>query len=222
MKPYRFVAKNPAIDITIPGGDGPAIPGGFGGWVTVALQDDIEGVDWEGQPPLTEDVPLLLNGLEENRSVQREWNTVKKLGRDPNGDEHRPPVFRVWGPVDAPEGKAWVLPANGIEIINNEETVKRNDGDYLRVEFVLHLLEYTAPEVIKARRRKRKRKPKAHGPNSGTTAPGKTYKAHKGDTLEDIAAAIYDDPSRWKEIAAKNNLTDPHKPLPAGRVLRLP
>jgi LysM domain len=218
MKPVRIVAKNPDIDITIPMGDGPAYPtGGLGGWTTVALQDDVEGVDWEGQDPLTQDVPLLLNGLERDESVEREWNTVKKLGRDPNGDEHRPPVFRVYGPVEYP-GKAWVLPSSGIEVVNAaEEMIRRNgDGELLRVEFVLHLLEYTPPEVIKARRRRR-----GVIGLSQNVAVGGTYTTGKDDTLAKIAARLLNDPGRWKEIANKNGLHDPNRTLPARKVLKL-
>lgn len=219
MKPVRIVAQNPDIDITIPMGDGPAYPtGGLGGWTTVPLQDDVEGVDWEGQPPLTEDVPLLLNGLEDDESVEREWNTVKKLGRDPNGDETRPPAFRVWGPLDAPEGKWWVLPDNGITV-NPEEIIKRNgDGELLRIEFVLHLLEYLSPEVIKARRRKK------HRSRAGVdrrVAVGGTYTTKGGETLAKIAAIQLNDWKRWPEIGSKNGIADPQRKLPAGRVLRI-
>ena len=219
MKPVRIVAQNPDIDITIPMGDGPAHPtGGLGGWKPVAVLDDIEGVDWEGQPGLTEDVPLLLNGLERNESVQREWNTVKKLGRDPNGDETKPPVFRVWGPVEYP-GKAWVLPVNGIEV-NEEEIFKRDgDGELLRIEFTLHLLEYLSPEEIKERQGK-----KGKGPQRGlapNVAVGGTYTTQAWDTLKKIAAKLYRDPDRWKELGEKNGLHDPNRVLPAGKVLRV-
>jgi len=215
MKPVRIVAKDPAIDITIPMGDGPAIPtGGLGGWVPVELQDDVDAVDWEGQRGLGEDVPLLLNGLEQDDPVDREWNTVKKLGRDPNGDERKPPVFRVWGPLDAPEGKAWVLPDNGIEVL--EMSKRKGDGALLRVEFVLHLLEYTAPEVIKARRRK-----KGKAGLSQNVAVGGTYTTKAGDSLISIAARLFNDWKRWKGLGEANGISDPNRKLPAGRVLKV-
>jgi hypothetical protein len=220
VKPYRFVARNPPIDITIPPGDGPAYPtGGIGGYKTIPLQDQVEGVDWEGQPPLTEDVPLLLDGLAARESVEREWNTVKKLGRDPNGDEERPPAFQVYGPLDAPEGKWWCLPANGIEI-NTEEMIKRDgDGELLRIEFTMHLLEFIPPEVIKARHAKAK---KAVGSISNAVVVGGTYTVKQGDTLISIANKLYNGEwERWQEIGKKNNLFDPLVPLKPGRVLQL-
>jgi LysM repeat protein len=216
MKPVRIIAQNPNIDITIPMGDGPAKPvGGLGGWVPVALVDDIAGVDWQGQDGLTEDVPLLLNGLERDDPVDREWNTIKKLGRDANGDERRPPVFKVYGAVEYP-GKAWVLPANGIEVLEMDKRV--GSGELLRVEFVLHLLEYTSPDVIKDRRRKKHKKVARVGNN---VAVGGTYTTSKGDTLAKIAANLLNDWKRWEEIGNKNGLSDPNRVLPAGKRLKV-
>lgn len=218
MKPVRIIARNPEIDITVPMGDGSAYPtGGLGGWVPVPLVDDIAAVDWEGQDGLTEDVPLLLNGLERDDPVDREWNTIKKLGRDPNGDERRPPVFKVYGPVEYP-GKAWVLGADGITV-NPDEIIKRNgSGELLRIEFVLHLMEYTAPEVIKDRRRKKHKKVARVGAN---VAVGGTYTTQKGDTLAKIAARLLNDWKRWDEIGNKNGINDPNRVLPAGKRLKL-
>lgn len=218
MKPVRIVAKDPDIDITIPMGDGPArLVAGLGGWKAVPVADDIEAADWEGQELLAQDVPLLLNGLERDESVEREWNTVKKLARDANGDETKPPVFKVWGPLEYP-GKAWVLPANGIDI-NEDEILKRDgDGELLRIEFTLHLLEYRSPEEIKARK---KRKHPRRG-ISRNIAVGGTYTVdQRGETLRTIAAKLYRDSGRWKEIGNKNDIHDPNRVLPVGKRLVL-
>ena len=212
MKPVRIVAKNPPINIEIPMGDGPAYPtGGMGGWVEGEVQDDVSVSDWEGQGLLTEDVPLLLNGYEDGESVQREWNTVKKLGRDPNGDERRPPVFVVHGPIDHP-GKAWVLGEGGIEV-NPESIITRSDGDYLRIEFTLHLLEYRRPDVIRRRGRNRMR--------VGVGRP-RSYKTRGGETLIEIAVAVFGNWKRAKEIGDLNDIHDPNRRLPGGRELKLP
>jgi hypothetical protein len=218
VKPIRLVAKDPAIDITIPMGDGAPVPGGFGGWTTVDLQDAVQGTDWEGQEPLTEDVVLLLDGLDGNDPVDRQWQTVKRLGR-PGGDRERPPVFRVYGPLDAPEGKAWVLPAQGIAI-NEEETIKRDrDGAYLRIEFTLHLLEYNPPEVIADRKRRRgvAKKPSDNLVVGGTH----TVSGDGPRTLWEIAFLLYDDYNRWVEIGNKNGIRSPFLRLPPGKRLKL-
>ena len=49
--------------------------------------------------------------------------------------------------------------------------------------------------------------------------PG-TYTVRAGDTLWDIACRFYGDGGRWRELAAKNGITDP-KSLPVGKELVL-
>ena len=49
----------------------------------------------------------------------------------------------------------------------------------------------------------------------------KAYTVRRGDTLSSIAAAAYGDPSKWREVAKANAITDPRRVEP-GRVLRVP
>jgi nucleoid-associated protein YgaU len=46
------------------------------------------------------------------------------------------------------------------------------------------------------------------------------YVVKAGDTLQSIAAALYGDPNRWREIATANGLDDP-RALPTGRQLEI-
>jgi hypothetical protein len=216
VKQVRIVARDPDIDISVPMGNESAKPvGGLGGWKEVERQDDLSVSDWDGQPLLREDVALLLDEYP-GGSVQREWNTIKKLGRDPNGDEKVPPVFRVYGPLDY-SGKAFVLPEDGIEILDGEiKPIKRHDGDWQRIEFILHLMEYRRPDTIQVRRKKKSRSRMGVGPGHPLT-----YTTVAGDTLVKIAAKVFGDWKRWKEIGDKNGIADPHRVLPAGRGLAL-
>ena len=43
----------------------------------------------------------------------------------------------------------------------------------------------------------------------------------RGDTLSGIAARVYGDPSRWRDIANANNIEDPFN-LPTGASLVIP
>lgn len=221
MRECRLIAQDPQIDITIPMGDGPAIiTGGLGGWQPVEVLDDIAATAWTGQSLLTMDVPLLLDGFGTNDSVERAWNTIRKLGRDPNGTENVPPVFRVFGPFDYGEGKAWVLPESGIEP-DTESVIRRDDGTLLRQAFTLHLLEYRRPNTLRKRKKKRKSSTAASR-DGGTTFPGTRYVTKQGDTLQKIAAALFGDWKQWKAIGDLNHLSDPNKVLPVGETLKLP
>lgn len=216
MREVRLRAEDGSVDITIPMGDGVAIPtGGYGGYKAVDRQDGISVTDWVGQAPITEDVPLMLDGGRQKRSIERELAQVRRLGRDPDGGP--PPIFKVSGPIHH-EGKRWVLPDNGIEFSTDEEECKlRNDGEHYRQAFTLHLLEYVDPDTIRIRGKQRGR-----AGLSGNVAVGGTYTTKKGDTLQSIAARELNDWRLWQELGRKNGLTDPHQRLPAGKVLRYP
>lgn len=46
-------------------------------------------------------------------------------------------------------------------------------------------------------------------PTSGTPTPNRTHQVQVGDTLDRIAARYYGDPTRWRDIASVNGVTDP-------------
>lgn len=216
MKPLRFTAADPQIDIEVPVGNfGATLVGGLGGYQEVDRQDDVAATDWTGQEALRQDISVLLDGYATGDPVDRELNTLLKLGRDPNG-ERVPPVFKVYGPVYF-EGKSWVLPSDGIDLSGGEiETIRRHgDGALLRQEVILHLLEYNPPGVIRLRKKRKA------GTISANEAVGGSYTTRKGDTLHSIAADLLNDAGRWKEIGAPNGLTDPNRKLPAGKVLKI-
>jgi hypothetical protein len=224
MKDCRIVSTDGAINIKIPMGDGPAtITGGLGGWQTIDRQDDIAATDWVGQGPLTQDVPLLLDGYPDGESVERAMNTVFKLGRDARGNENVPPVFTIDGPIWYPDSH-WVLPDGGIDL-DTASTIRRDDGELLRQAFTLHLLEYVKPDQVKLRGKKKtpKHQRGEPGKTGGTAFPGKSYTVPKGgQSLHEIAAILYGDASEWKDIGKKNDIADPNRKQPAGTVLQLP
>ena len=212
MKPLRLVAKSPRIDIIVDMGDGAAtVTAGLGGWRTVERIDDIALTDWIGQAPLQQDVPILLDGYPHD-SVERELNTLLKLGRDAVGEENVPPVFRMYGPVYF-EGKAWVLPENGIEL-DAASVIRQEDGTLVRQGLTLHCLEYVPADEVKLRGKKRREGIAQHNQPL-------TYTTRKGDTAAKIAHRLYGDWKRWKDFGPKNGIHDPNRVLPAGRELRL-
>jgi hypothetical protein len=215
VKPIKIVAPDPNIEIEVPVGNfGAKLVAGLGGFEEVERQDDVSATDWVGQAALRQDISILLDGYATGDSVERELNTILKLGRDPNG-ERVPPVFRVWGPVYY-EGKAWVLPADGIDLDGGEiEPIRRSgNGELLRQELVLHLLEFNPPDTIRVRG-------KQHTGVSGNEAIGGTYTTKKGETLHEIAARLFGDWTVWKEKLGGNGISDPNRKLPAGMVLKI-
>lgn len=220
MKPIRFIATDPQIDIEVPvGNSGAQLVGGLGGYQEIEQQDDVSLTDWSGQEALKQDISILLDGWAKGDSVERELNTILKLGRDPNG-ERVPPVFKVFGPVYY-EGKSWVLPDGGIDLTGGEiEPIRRSgNGDLLRQEVILHLVEFIPPEQLRLRSKKKHKQRMGLGQN---VAVGGTYTTKEGDTLRDIATKLYRDWKMWKAIGDKNGIADPHRKLAAGKVLRLP
>lgn len=213
MKPYRIVATDPQIDITLSAGASPArLTGGLGGWQEIERQDDLSVSDWSGQPLLRQDIAVLLDEYPTG-SAERQMNTLLKLGRDPNGEERIPPVFRVWGALYFP-GKAWVLPDDGLEMLEDTfETIRRRgDGDLQRQEVAIRLMEYRRPDTVRVRGRFKM---------GISRHRALTYTTSKGDTLIEIATHALGDWKLWKELSTKNDIADPNRPLPAGRVLRL-
>jgi hypothetical protein len=220
VKPIRFIATDPQIDIEVPVGNlGAQLVGGLGGYQEIERQDDVSLTDWSGQEALKQDISILLDGYAKGDSVERELNTILKLGRDPNG-ERVPPVFKVFGPVYY-EGKSWVLPADGIDLSGGEiETIRRSgNGELLRQEVILHLLEFIPPEQLRLQGKKRHKQQAGLAQN---IAVGGTYTTKEGDTLQSVAARLYNDWKQWKAIGDRNGISDPHRKLSAGLVLRLP
>lgn len=232
MQEVRIVAKSRKIDITVPVGDGPAIiTGGLGGWRTVERLGDIAFSTWEGQEPLGQDVPILLDGAGRSpRSVERPLNAILKLGRDGiDGQGNPPPVFRMWGPIFFP-GRNWVLGDGGIEL-GTDDTWRLDDGTLIRQSLVLHCTEYLDPGA--PRRSKRRNLGEAEetlpehqrgepAKTGGTAFPGKSYTTSAGETLVSIAAKLYGNWEAWKALAAKNGLKQANAKLPVGTHLQLP
>jgi phage tail protein X len=228
VQEVRIIAPSLKLNTTVQMGDGPAtITGGLGGWQTVERVDDIDGTSWEGQEPITQDVPLLLDGhpawdrgaqrVTPRRSVEGELLTLFKLGRDPDGGS--PAVFQLEGPIYFPK-KHWVLGSGGIDL-NTDDTIRGGDGMLVRQSLTLHLTEYV-PLIP------RKRKKPAIGEAVAVQGLGEAvpveYTTRQGDTFIAIAGRLYGQWPIWEAIADKNPKfpRNPMTPLPVGVELTLP
>jgi nucleoid-associated protein YgaU len=120
---------------------------------------------------------------------------------DVDSQLHAPPIVRfVW------DTQVFV---GVLESLNVTYQLFTPEGIPLRAKLGISLKEYrpAALQVNEA---------KLSSPNVE-----KSYTVRRGDTLSAIAADAYRDPSRWRDIARANAITDPRTIQP-GRVLTLP
>ncbi len=207
----HIVAKEARLDFWVDMGDGPAtLTGGIGGWQTVDVVDDVDLTDWVGQGPLTQDIPIMLDGYPDE-SVERDLKNIFKLGRDTEG---RPPVFEIDGPIFFAEAH-WVLPENGVTL-DSESTIRSDKGVLLRQALTLSVLEYVPPDQVHLRKKKKHKDRFGIADNRALTVVTRPQ-----DTLAKIAAREFGDWQLWRRLEDKNDIHDPNRVLPAGRVIRL-
>lgn len=200
----HLVSADGSLDLKLNMGDGPATPtAGFAGYETVQRIRKKSMTAFVGVEPFAQDVPVMLDGYGENRSIERQLEKLLEFGGGTR--------FNAYGPIHRPSN------GNGdLYIFGDEpefgETIRASDGTLLRQRLTLKLQEFV-PARISGRKR-------------GKTGVGQavplTFTVF-GDinTLAKIANHEYHDWTRWKEIGKKNGLSDPHRVLPAGRVLKL-
>lgn len=200
-KQLRLVASNPAVDIEVPMGDGPATPtAGYAGWEEVQRIERRAMTSFTGLPAFQQDVPIMLDGWREDRSIERQLEELEKLGGNV--------VFRAIGPIFR-SGSKFVFgdePEYG-------EMIRASDESLLRVRMVLKLMEHVTPNLAG-------HKPRQVRPSMGVPLE---YTVHGDeDTLAKIAYALYHDRSKAIVIGRLNKITDVHKKLKLGRKLKLP
>ena len=95
------------------------------------------------------------------------------------------------------------------------ETLREGDRD---VGLTVVLREYKFKSALAALAGGKGGGKPVHRPDE--RAAPRTYTVRRGDTLWDLACRFYGSGLRWRELAAKNGVSDPRK-LPVGKVLRL-
>jgi hypothetical protein len=200
----RLVCSDPKVDVTVNMGAGPATPTAGMSKFEVVDRENGEGMTTPiGGEPYAQDVPIFLDGLPENRSVDRTLEQILSLGEERG-------IFRAFGPIWR-EGDRFVFGSNP----DFDELLKANDGRVLRARFTLHLMKYVPANAAGET-------PKGKRGHVGK-AVALTYTVGAGgETLAKIAFKIFDgDWKRWPDIGPKNGIRDPFRVLPPGRVLNL-
>jgi Contractile injection system tube protein/LysM domain len=118
-----------------------------------------------------------------------------------NAELHAPPIVAFSWDTQVFKGV--------LESLNIAYVLFSPDGVPLRAKLSVTLKEYR-PAAVQFR-------------ESPTLSPDfdKSFVVRRGDTLSGIAAQVYRDPARWREIARANGIVDPARIRP-GDTLRLP
>lgn len=141
------------------------LAGGVGGWESLARPRASSATAWVGTPPLTLELPLLLEGREAlgiglDRVVEGSCRTVEQWGQ-PHRKTGEPPILRVDGLVRIPGTRRWVL-----QSIAWGPYVVDDAGQRVSQHLTLSLLEYVRAELVKSpakRARKRQRAKRGAG-----------------------------------------------------------
>lgn len=222
-----FPTIPPGIHVDMPLGDGAAKLTTPGGWNPVARPRRTALSEWQGQDPVTMAVPIMLDGLATDRSVEPECSILFGWLRVVNGPA-QPQVLRVDGHVPL-TGQLWVV--SGLEW---GETLRSGSGYRIRQEVTVTLMEYVPSGVVvqavsspaaAAAQRVTAITSTATTSSSSTAAASTpaagTYTVKKGDTIQTIAQKQLGNSSKWTQIADMNGIRDARS-IKVGRVLKLP
>ncbi|MFT3767545.1 MAG: LysM peptidoglycan-binding domain-containing protein [Minicystis sp.] len=115
-------------------------------------------------------------------------------------DLHRPPICTLqWG--------SWRMFKGVLSSLSRTFTLFLQNGTPVRAVAQCTFTEY----LVSSNRERELFSPDVN----------KTYTVRPGDTLINVAAALYKDPSLWRVIAVANKIDDPRQITP-GQVLRIP
>lgn len=200
----NFYALDGSADITVLMGDGTAeLTGGDGGWQTEQRWGSDPVTWWLAPSSYAQTIPVRFDATSSQESVIA---ALRRLARSP-GDHRPPPVVMISGPAIERADLPWVV--QSVDPTGN--VIRREtDGDRIRQDMTVSLLQYGEVSPLGSARSVTKRRPSTN-----------RWRVRAGDSLPQIAAIVYGDANRWKEIAHANGIRDP-RALTVGRVLRIP
>lgn len=190
-------------------GDGtPTVSGGVGGWEAVPRPLRRPLTVWRGTPdPLTLSLPILLDGFDEDKPVEKDVRTLEKMGGLDRGDPE-PPELIVEGAVPHSETHRgrWVL--NGLDW--GDAIRRASDGQRVRQAVTLTLVLKVDDDRLDRIRHAQARP---------------TYRyvhARPGDTYEKIAARELKLKRLGSRLARLNGGRSPDVKLPKNHRVKLP
>lgn len=238
----RITSDDPPIQITVRlWEERPNVDEGYGGWEAVERPRRSPITTWKSAPGLKMTLPLLIDRWRSGVSVERTIDLIQQMGR-PTASDGEPPQIQLnaLGGHIPYQGRVWV-----VDSLSWGEALMNTNGNRVRQQVTLTLLEYvedlylTARSAANRRRVKAKQKKRRRGARSKRIVAKRSVKPRRkkkagtllaagpdddfgqGEDLLTIAARELGDADRWIEIAQLNGLRDPYAISP-GQVLRLP
>jgi LysM repeat protein len=126
---------------------------------------------------------------------------------DGGNNGKRPPVVELsWGQAQSNVGFPFKCV---LESLKQQFTLFTSDGMPVRAKVSVSFKEYELPKDEQQREPRR------------SSYPAQTYTVREGDTLSGIAAAVWNDPAKWRVLADANEIANP-RVLEPGQALIVP
>jgi hypothetical protein len=203
----------------------PRVTQGYAEWEEIDRPNTISFTRWTGYKPVSVELPLELDDLTNDRSVEDAVTIIEALAgrgtlRPGHGtfDYLEPPKISVNTagvmPYDehAFPGMTWVV--NGLDW-DDEEAITNDHGNRIRAPVTVTLLQFVDNDRLESRALTARRRIQASKPTR------RRYTIRDGDTALSIARRELGDPGRYQEILRLNGLRDP-RALRRGAVIKLP
>lgn len=209
-KEIRLIGRGGKFDFAVPLGMGIATPSGGGAvYEETERPQDTAITTFTGNALIRLDVPVLFDSFRGGKADQ--MPRIMQILNLARGERDAPPPnFIAKGPIPY-SGRRWQMEAP--EWSNDPSPIRDADGRVLRQGLILKLVEYQDPDQLRFVRQRFKR-------GTALVAPGHT-ELTRPESLVEVAARIYDDPSEAKRLGKLNKIHDVRKKLPAGTSLRL-
>lgn len=187
-------------EFTVPLGDGPVLPTAGGAVFEETERAERTALtDFQGNELIRLDVPVFYDGWP-HESVEARVNRLTQLWR---GNDSQPPEsFVARGPMPYSGLRYTMEPPEWLNIVR-----RRRDGEMVRVELTLHLVQWVRPDQIRVKHRKPKTR---------------TIVLKTAMSCIEIAAHYLHDAAAGPLVARLNKIKDPRKKLKAGTRVILP
>ena len=126
---------------------------------------------------------------------------------DGGNNGKRPPVVELsWGQAQSNVGFPFKCV---LESLKQQFTLFTSNGMPVRAKVSVSFKEYELPKEEQQKEPRR------------SSYPAQTYTVREGDTLSGIAAAVWNNPTKWRVLADANDISNP-RVLEPGRALIVP